>query len=148
MKEGAGHPVLLFDGVCNLCNGYVDYVVRHDPEAVFRLAPLQSDVADEVVADCEREIDTDALEGFVLVEPDGSCYEKSTAVLRTLARLDTPLRHTKHLLYVPRFLRDLVYGAVARSRYTIFGRRETCRLPTEDEADRFLDDPSRSPAED
>ncbi len=136
-----GHPVLLFDGVCNLCNGYVGWVIRHDPAAVFRFAPLQSDVADDVVERGDRDIDTDALEGFVLVEADGSTYTKSTAVLRSLARLDTPLRHLKYALHVPRILRDLVYTVVAKSRYRVFGRRTSCMTPTSDVEDRFLVDP-------
>lgn len=136
-----GHPVLLFDGVCNLCNGYVSWVIRHDPSGVFKFAPLQSDVADEVVERGDVDVDTDALEGFVLVEEDGSTYTRSTAVLRSLARLDTPLRHTKYALYVPRFVRDLLYELVARSRYTVFGKRASCMTPTPDVEDRFLVDP-------
>lgn len=136
-----GHPVLLFDGVCNLCNGTVQWLIEHDPEAVFRFAPLQSDVATEVTAGCP-DVDTDALDGFVLVDPAGSCYEKSTAVLRAARYLDGPWSTAAGLLlYVPRPLRELGYWIVARSRYRVFGKRESCMAPTPDVADRFLVEP-------
>ncbi len=136
-----GHPVLLFDGVCNLCNSYIEWVIRRDPGGEFKFAPLQSEVAQEVVDRGDRDIDTNDLDGFVLVEPDGSTYTKSTAVLRSLARLDTPLRHLKYSLYVPRVLRDIVYAVVAKSRYRVFGKRSSCMAPTPDVEDRFLVDP-------
>ncbi len=135
------HPVLLFDGVCNLCNSYVQWVIRHDPGGEFRFAPLQSDVAQEVVDRGDGDVDTDSLSGFVLVETDGSTYTKSTAVLRSLARLDTPLRHLKYTLHVPRVLRDIVYAVVAKSRYRVWGKRASCMAPTPDVEDRFLVDP-------
>ena len=136
-SDAADRPVLLFDGVCNLCNGLVQFVIRNDPNAVFRFAPLQSDVADDLLGDCGvgRDLDT-----VVLVE-DGNCYTKSTAALRVARHLDWPYRPLVALLVVPRRVRDAAYDVVAANRYDWFGRREQCMAPTPDVAERFLVDP-------
>ena len=131
------HPVLLFDGVCNLCNGLVRFVVRRDPDATFRFAPLQSDVADDLLDDCGVDRGRDTV---VLVD-GGDCYTKSTAALRVAAHLGWPYRPLAAFLAVPRRVRDAVYDVVAANRYDWFGRRERCMAPTPDLAERFLVDP-------
>jgi predicted DCC family thiol-disulfide oxidoreductase YuxK len=128
------HPVLLFDGVCNLCNGAVRFVVRHDPEGVFRFAPLQSDAADSLLADCDRESDLDS----VVLVADGACHVKSDAALRVARRLGLPYSLLWAFRFVPRGLRDAVYDVVADNRYGWFGRREECMVPTPDLEERFL----------
>ncbi|WP_327051158.1 thiol-disulfide oxidoreductase DCC family protein [Halomicrococcus gelatinilyticus] len=135
--DTADNPVLLFDGVCNLCNGLVRFVIRHDPDAVFRFAPLQSDVAAALLADCDVDADRDTV---VLVD-GGDCYTRSTAALRVAARLGWPYRALAAFLAVPRRVRDAVYDVVAANRYDWFGRREECMAPTPDVAERFLVDP-------
>lgn len=129
-------PVVLFDGVCNLCNGVVQFLIRRDPEGRFRFAPLQSEVGQNVL---ERfGLPTDALETFVLVEGD-ECYTKSTAALRTARHLGGAYALLYHLRYVPRPLRDAVYDLVAASRYRLFGRKDQCMVPSPEIEDRFLD---------
>lgn len=128
------HPVVLFDGVCNLCNASVTFIIDRDPGAVFRFAPLQSDVGQALVLGCGLEGE----DSIVLVE-DGRCYVRSEAALRIARRLDGAWRFLGALRFVPRPLRDPVYQAVARNRYRWFGRQEACRLPTPDLRARFLD---------
>lgn len=128
-------PVLLFDGVCNLCHGAVRAVIRNDPKGVFRFASLQSAVGRRLRERCGLSADADTV---VLVE-DGACYTRSTAALRVARRLGLPYSLLWPLRRVPRPLRDAVYGAVAASRYRVFGRREVCVVPEADVSDRFLD---------
>lgn len=129
------HPVVLFDGVCNLCEGFVQFVIRRDPDAVFLFAPLQSTVAEELLAGCGWQ--ESALEGVVLVE-GGRCYRKSDAVLRVLRRLGFPYRLLYPSRIFPRLLRDFIYDFVAERRYGWFGRKDQCLMPTEDIKSRFL----------
>ena len=129
------HPVVLFDGVCNLCTGTVQFLVPRDPEGTLRFAPLQSDVGADLVAGCG--LDPEDRESIVLVE-DGECYRKSEAALRIAGHLDGPWPLLKALVAVPRPIRDAVYDLVARYRYDVFGRKEQCMVPTDDIRDRFL----------
>lgn len=129
------HPIVLFDGVCNLCTAWVQFIVPRDQDATLRFAPLQADVGEALLAECGH-AETDR-ESIVLVE-DGDCYRKSTAVLRIAAHLDGAWPLARYLRVVPRFLRDVVYDLVARSRYTVFGRKTQCMVPSEDIRDRFL----------
>jgi predicted DCC family thiol-disulfide oxidoreductase YuxK len=128
--------LILFDGVCNLCNGTVNFILDHDPDGYFRFAPLQSEVAQEQLAG------TDAagadLDTVVLVE-GGTVYVRSTAALRIARRLTAPWPLLALFLAVPRPLRDAVYDWIATHRYDWFGRRDQCRLPTPALKDRFLE---------
>lgn len=125
----ASHPLLLYDGVCVLCNGVVRFVLRHDTGGVFRFAPLQSSLARELLAGS-----TDTREGVVLITdtlaPGQQIYHRSDAVSRALLLLGGRWRALGSLLSaVPRPLRELGYGIVARLRYRLFGRHETCPIP-------------------
>ena len=131
----AQHPVVLFDGVCNLCNDAVDFVVRHDPERRFKLASLQSDAGQALLA--RYGLAEDPPDSIVLVER-GRVYLRSTAALRIAAGLDGALPLLQAFLAVPPRLRDAVYRYIAENRYRWFGKRETCRLPTPEERARFL----------
>jgi predicted DCC family thiol-disulfide oxidoreductase YuxK len=127
-------PVVFFDGVCGLCNRFVDFVIRHDARGAFHFAPLQGETARERLA----EADVRDLKTFVLLDGEGT-YRKSTAVLRVLGRLDGFWRAVAAVLWlVPRPLRDVGYSVVARYRYAIFGKKAACRLPTPAERGRFL----------
>jgi len=127
-------PVVFFDGVCGLCNRFVDFVIRHDSRGVFHFAPLQGETARERLT----EADVRDLKTVVLLDGEGT-YRKSTAVLRVLGRLGAFWRAVAAVLWlVPRPLRDVGYAWVARNRYAIFGKKETCRLPTPAERGLFL----------
>ena len=130
------HPVLLFDGVCNLCNGVVRHVVRFDAAGTFRFAPLQSPVGEALL---ERHgLDAEAFDTFVLVD-DGAAYEKSTAALRVARRLDGPWPLLWPLVFLPERLRDGVYDVVAANRYRLFGRTDECQLPPPELRERFAE---------
>jgi predicted DCC family thiol-disulfide oxidoreductase YuxK len=132
-------PVILFDGVCNLCSRTVDFVLRHDRHARFRFAALQSPAGRAVLK--THGVQTAGLNYIVLIE-SGRIVMRSTAILRIgrgLGGLWTVLGVAGYLL--PRPLRDGIYNVVARHRYAWFGKRDTCRLPTPEEQSRFLAQP-------
>jgi predicted DCC family thiol-disulfide oxidoreductase YuxK len=128
-------PVVLFDGVCNLCTGTVQFVVPRDADGTLRFAPLQSAVGESLLADCG--LDPDQRDSLVLVE-DGDCHTRSAAALRIASHLDGGWSLLRSLRIVPRPVRDAVYGLVARYRYDVFGRTDRCMVPSPDIRDRFL----------
>ncbi|MGZ3423463.1 MAG: thiol-disulfide oxidoreductase DCC family protein [Polyangiales bacterium] len=130
--------IVLFDGVCNLCNASVQFIAARDPQGKFQFASLQSKVARELLAGhgmVPPEGDPDSI---LLIE-EGVVYERSTAALRIARRLSGPVRVLWLFIVVPRVLRDLVYRFVARHRYRWFGKSETCAVPTPSMRARFLD---------
>ena len=134
-EELEDHPVILFDGVCNLCEGFVQFVIRRDPDAVFRFAPLQSEIGEELLGRCGWH--ESRLDGVVLIE-DGRCYRKSDAVIRASRRMGLPYRLISPTAIVPRFIRDRIYDYVADNRYAWFGKKDQCLMPTDDIKSRFL----------
>jgi predicted DCC family thiol-disulfide oxidoreductase YuxK len=131
-------PVLLFDGVCNLCNGFVRFVVRFDHEGTFRFAPLQSAVAQELLDRHGIATGDESFDTVVLVE-DGERYTKSTAALRVARRLDGPWPLAYPLVVLPQRLRDAGYDLVARYRYRLFGKSDECQVPAPEIRERFTD---------
>jgi len=128
-------PVVLFDGVCNLCNGVVRTIIPLDPAGRIHFAPLQSAVG---TAMQERHgLDSTDLETVVLVE-GRKRYTKSAAAIRIAELLGWPYKLARAGRLVPRSLRDRLYDVVAENRYDWFGRREQCLVPDEDVSDRFL----------
>ena len=130
------HAIVFFDGVCNLCNGAVNFIIDRDPEGYFQFAPLQSDVARAHLEQAPGE--DDALDSIVLLEHDQT-FVKSTAALRIARRLSGPWSLLSLALVVPRPIRDTVYDWIAHNRYDWFGRRDECRLPTPELKSRFLE---------
>jgi predicted DCC family thiol-disulfide oxidoreductase YuxK len=128
--------VILFDGVCNLCNGFVQFVIARDPAGRFRFGPLQSAAAQRLIA--TSQIGEHGPDSVVLVE-DGRVWTRSTAALRVVRHLHRPWPIAYGFIVVPRPLRDWVYDTVARNRYRWFGRRDVCMVPTPDLRKRFLD---------
>jgi len=124
-------PVILFDGVCNLCTGSVQFVIERDARKQFRFASLQSPIAEKLLGR------RDDLESMVLVQ-DGKTYRKSTAALLIAKRLDGLWPALSVFLVVPRFLRDAVYDWIGRRRYRMFGKRDVCWTPSPELAERFL----------
>lgn len=125
-------PVILFDGVCNLCNGAVNWVIARDREQVFRFASLQSAAAQRLLAGA------DVPDSVVLVDGDG-IHTRSAAALRIARRMGLPWSLAAAAMILPERWRDAIYSWIARNRYRWFGRRDTCRLPTPELAGRFLD---------
>lgn len=127
--------IILFDGVCNLCNGFVQFVIRQDRAHRFRFASLQSDTAREMLQ--HQPGAGQALDSVVLIE-NGRYYRQSTAALRILRRLDGAWPLFYGLIVVPAFVRDRVYAWIAKNRYRWFGQRDSCLLPTPELKARFL----------
>ncbi len=130
-------PVVLFDGVCNLCNGSVQFILDRDPAERFRFAALQSDAARRLLIALGRPAPTGEPDSVVLVE-NGQVWERTDAALRIARSLRGLWRLFAVFLLVPRPLRDAVYRWVARHRYRWFGRTESCRVPTPALRARFL----------
>lgn len=136
------HPILLYDGVCGLCNRIVQFTLRRDRDAIFRFASLQSAFAAAILA--RHGADPSDLNTFYAVVnpelPDECLLSRSDAGIFVLKQLPGAWRPAAFLLQlVPKFLRDTVYKVVARSRYRIFGRFDVCQLPSEQHRNRFLD---------
>jgi predicted DCC family thiol-disulfide oxidoreductase YuxK len=128
------NQVVFFDGVCLLCNGFVDFLLRRDVERVFQFAPLQGEKAKVLLPAGLR----DGLDTLVLWN-QGQMFVRSDAVLMILGQLGGAWTLARLGWAVPRPLRDLAYRLVAARRYAWFGKRDTCRLPTAEERARFLD---------
>ena len=126
---------ILFDGVCNLCNGFVQFVIARDPGAHFRFAPLSSPAAERLLA--EAGVTLPVPDTIVLLE-DGAAFYRSDAALRVARGLTFPWPLAYGLVAVPRFIRDRVYDFIAARRYRWFGRRDACMIPTPDLRARFL----------
>ena len=126
---------ILFDGVCNLCNGFVVFVVKRDPNAKFKFASLQSEEGEKVQK--EFDMDPDNIKTMVLVDND-KYYVKSDAALRIFKELSGLWSLLYYFIIIPRPIRDFVYDIVAKNRYRWFGRLDECMLPTPDLKKRFL----------
>jgi predicted DCC family thiol-disulfide oxidoreductase YuxK len=138
--EPTASPIVLFDGVCNLCNAAVNFILDHERSGELRFASLQSDAARALLAEHGAPVeqlgqgDPDTM---VLLE-GGRLFDRSAAALRIARRLRWPWRALAVFLIVPRPLRDLVYRFVARNRYRWFGKSDACRMPSPELRARFL----------
>ncbi|MFW5978246.1 MAG: thiol-disulfide oxidoreductase DCC family protein [Halohasta sp.] len=136
IAESDDHPILLFDGVCNLCNGAVQFIIPRDSAGTIRFAPLQSDLGETVQESAG--LSTDDLETVVLVD-DGMAYTKSDAAIRVGEHLGGVYRLLSLGRLIPRGLRDRIYDFVAENRYDWFGKKDQCMIPDEDVSDRFIE---------
>lgn len=140
-KELDSHPIIFFDGVCNLCNLAVDLVIKHDPNRKFLFAPLQGETAKAMLPEgVGKTMSKDGEDQWSMVLLDGQgYYERSQAALLVGKHLNGPISIMARLgLIMPLFLGDFVYRWIAANRYKIFGKKETCRLPTPEEQALFL----------
>lgn len=126
--------VLFFDGYCSLCNGLVDWVARHDTRRRVHFASLQGETAARYFPSQKGALDFDT----VLYHRDGVVLDRSTAVLTLVSDLGGLWSLAKLGLLVPKFLRNAAYVWVAKNRYRVFGKRDTCRIPTAEEKSLFL----------
>jgi predicted DCC family thiol-disulfide oxidoreductase YuxK len=130
------HPVILFDGVCNLCSGSVQFIINRDPSGIFRFATLQSETGKNLVS--KFDLPNDKTDAIILVE-NSEYYSRSTAALRILQRLGSLWQFLYVFILVPRPIRDYFYDIVARNRYKWYGKRAQCMIPSEDIKGRFLE---------
>lgn len=128
--------VIIFDGVCHLCNASVNFVMIHDRRRRFRYTANQMAAGQKILR--ENGIDPAQIETVFLYE-NNKLYSKSTAALRIARKLGFPYNLAFGFMIVPAFIRNIVYDLIARNRYKWFGKKETCRLPTAEERSLFLD---------
>ncbi len=130
------NPILLFDGVCNLCNATVNFVIDHDRAGVVRFAALQSDAGRALLA--THGLAGDYLDSLVFIEGD-AVWVGSDGAVRLTRYLGFPWRAARVLVWIPRWLREPAYRWIARNRYRWFGRQESCRMPTDALRARFIE---------
>ncbi len=129
------YRVLLFDGLCNLCNGAVNFVLKRDKQAKYKFASLQSEVGINLCK--QQNIDTTKVNSIILIKDD-KVFIKSDVVLEILKDMPKGWRLLRIGVILPKFVRDCLYEVIAKYRYQIFGKKDECPIPTEDIQDRFL----------
>jgi len=129
--------IILFDGVCNLCNGFVQFVIKQDPQAKFKFCSLQSETAKKILSDYH--LNPDLLDSVVLIA-NQKIYTKSDAALKIFQLLGGFWAITRIFFALPKFLRDSFYNFIAKNRYRWFGKSDTCLLPSQKIKSRFLED--------
>lgn len=133
MKDN--HKIILFDGVCNLCNGAINFVIKKDKKNIFKFAPLQSEEGKELTS--RFNIDTSKVDSIILIDGD-KYYEKSSAALHIAKNLEKAYPLLFGFMVVPKFIRNSVYDYVATNRYKWFGKKESCMIPTEELKSKFI----------
>lgn len=128
--------IILFDGVCNLCNRAIQYIIQHDKKDIYRYAPLQSEIGKRLVK--ERAIDTSKVDSFILIEPNVAYYTKSSAALKIGKSFGGGYKLLALLEWIPQTFRDWVYDVIARNRYRWFGKKSACMVPTPELKAKFL----------
>ena len=129
------NPVILFDGICNFCNGAINFVLKQDKKGIFRFAPLQSEAGQKLLQ--EYNLSTKEFDSFVLID-NGKVFKKSAASLRVMNRLPWYWKEAQILWIIPGFIRNAIYDFIARNRYRWFGKKDQCILPTPEMRNRFL----------
>lgn len=127
--------IVLFDGVCNFCNASVNFVIERDKAGYFKFAPLQSEIGEELIA--KHSIDKIETDSVIVLE-DEKIYTHSSAALRIARNLDGLWKLAYVFVVVPKPLRDLAYKLFAKNRYRLFGKQDTCMMPTPEVRARFL----------
>ncbi len=133
--KNAKSPILLFDGICNLCNGTVQFIIKRDPKGKLKFAALQSESGQALLK--KFGLPTDHFDTFIFIKEE-KYYLKSRAVLEVLKELGGVWKIFYVFLYLPHPVRDFVYDIVAKSRYKIFGKKDKCMLPSLEIEERFL----------
>ena len=127
--------IILFDGVCNLCNGFVNFLIPRDKENRFQFGSLQSDKVKELLK--QYHYSADDISTVLLLE-NRQLYSQSTAVLRNARKMNGawPLRYG--FMIIPRPIRDFLYNLIARNRYSLFGKKDSCMMPTPEWSAKFI----------
>lgn len=128
-------PIVLFDGVCNLCNSAVQFIIRHDKKNIFMFTSLQSDTGQKLLA--QYDLPLNELNSFILIE-NNKAYTRSSGALRVIKKLKGLWPLLYGFIIVPKFIRDGVYNWVGRNRYRWFGKQDACMIPTPELKARFL----------
>jgi predicted DCC family thiol-disulfide oxidoreductase YuxK len=134
MKQS--NKIILFDGVCNLCNNSVQFVIERDTDNVFKFAALQSEIGQQLAK--VRGIDTAVVNSIILLEPGVAYYTKSTAALKIAQSFGGAWQLTTVLEWIPENIRNWVYDYIAKNRYKWYGKKDACMIPTPDLKSKFL----------
>ena len=129
--------LILFDGVCNLCNNSVQYVIKHDKKNQFMFTALQSDVGKKIIE--AYNIDTKKTDSILLYSPEKGIDYKSTAALKIASKLGLPINLMGVFFIIPPFIRNWVYDFIAKNRYKWYGKQAACMMPTPELKSKFLD---------
>ncbi|EIJ40405.1 hypothetical protein JoomaDRAFT_3463 [Galbibacter orientalis DSM 19592] len=138
MELESGKKIILFDGVCNLCNRSVQFVIKRDSKDVFRFASLQSDLGKKLLA--ERSINPQETDSIVLIEPNVAYYTRSSAAIEIAKELGGLWSLISAFNYIlPENIRDSIYNFIAKNRYKWFGKKDECPLPTPEQRRKFIE---------
>ncbi len=129
------NPIILFDGVCNFCNGAINFVLKQDKKGIFRFAPLQSETGQSLLN--RYNLSTKEFDSFVLID-NGKVYKKSAASLQVMNKLPWYWKELQLLKIIPTAFRDAIYDFIAKNRYKWFGKKDQCMIPTPEIRNRFL----------
>ena len=128
--------LVLFDGVCNLCDASVQYIIKHDKDNAFLFTALQSEVGQQIIK--EFNIDTNKIDSIILYSNEHGISYKSTAALKIASKLGFPRNLLSVFLIIPGIIRNWVYDYIAKNRYKWYGKKEECMIPTPDLKSKFL----------
>lgn len=128
-------PVIFFDGVCNLCNAAVQFIIKRDPSAIFRFCSLQSTQASQLLP--EHNLESQNFSSLILLQK-GKIYKQSDAALMIARQLEGPFKFLYGFIIVPPVIRNWVYNLVSKNRYRWFGKRNECMIPDASLAKRFI----------
>ena len=137
MIETTNRQIVIFDGVCNFCNGSVNFIIKRDPGAVFAFTPRQHRCGQALIQ--KYKVPELAADAIVLIK-DGRCYQRTDAVLEIAKDISGLWFLLRVFKIVPRPLRDYFYDLFARNRYRLFGKRDSCMIPAPDVLSRFIVD--------
>lgn len=128
--------LILFDGVCNLCNSSVNYVIKHDKSNIFMFAPLQGKVGKQIIN--EYDLNTSQTDSILLYSNEKDLKIKSSAAIAIASKLGFPRNLLSIFYIIPPFIRNWVYDYVAKNRYKWYGKKDACMIPTPELQERFL----------
>lgn len=136
MAQQGDHPILLFDGVCNYCNSWINFIIRHDKKKKFKFAALQSNIGKKLLKQYDI---SEQQESVVLIYND-KAHIKSTACFHICYHLGGIYSLMFALVIIPAFISDFYYDIIARNRYKWWGKKDSCMIPNAEERERFLVD--------
>ncbi|MCO6565536.1 MAG: thiol-disulfide oxidoreductase DCC family protein [Apibacter sp.] len=128
--------IVLFDGICNLCNSTVQFIIKRDKNNVFKFSSLQSEFGQNFLK--ERNLSFTDFNSIILYEPGVAYYTKSTAILKIVQKLGFPYKILSVFLLIPSPIRDSIYSLLSKNRYHLFGKKDSCMVPTPENKKKFI----------
>ena len=135
LQSSSNSKIILFDGICNFCNYWVNFIIDHDKQNIFKFAALQSEKGKELLD--KFELPNDDFDSFILISQN-KVYKKSSAAFEIAKQLNGWSKILIPFGIIPHSLNDLLYVLLAKNRYKFFGKKDACRIPTKEEKSKFL----------